>query len=65
MNPDTDFVVRSWRTTPAGHARATVVDMHGRIAHVTITKHASAHGDVEQLIRDRLAHLPTFVRYRQ
>lgn len=65
MNGDTDFVVRSWRLTPAGHARATVVDMHGRIAHVTITKHASAHGDVEAIIRDRLAHLPAFTVYRQ
>lgn len=65
MSADTDFVVRSWRLTPAGNARATVVDMHGRIAHVTITRHASAHADVEAIIRDRLAALPPFTVYRQ
>lgn len=62
---DTDYVVRTWKVTPAGHARATVVDMHGRIAHVVVHRDHAPHGDLDLLIRDRLAALPPFTIYRQ
>ena len=55
---NTDYVVRAWKVTTAGHARATVVDMHGRIAHVTIERAHAPHGDIDGLIRARLAALP-------
>ena len=64
MGP-TDYVVRSWKVTSAGHARATVVDRHGRIAHVTVTRAHAPHGDIDGLIRDRLAALPPFAVYCQ
>jgi hypothetical protein len=65
VSDPTDFVVRSWMLTPAGHARATVVDMHGRVAHVTVHADHAPHGDLEALIRARLAALPPFTVYRQ
>jgi hypothetical protein len=54
----TDYVVRTWQLTPAGHARATVVDMHGRIVHVTVHRAHAPHGDIDAIIRERLAALP-------
>lgn len=62
---NTDYVVRTWKLTPAGHARATVVDMHGRIVHVTVHHDHAPHGDIDGMIRDRLAALPPFTVYRQ
>lgn len=59
-----DYVVRSWHLTAAGHARVTVVDMHGRIAHFTVHADHAPHGDIENLIRDRLAALPPFTVHR-
>jgi hypothetical protein len=56
----TDYVVRSWRSTTAGHARAAVVDRHGRIVHVTVHREHAPHGDIDGLIRDRLATLPPY-----
>lgn len=60
-----DFVVRRWALTTAGHARVTAVDMHGRIFHYTIHERELAHGDIETLIRNRLAALPAPKVYRQ
>lgn len=62
---NTDYVVRAWNVTTAGHARATVVDMHGRIAHVTVRDTHAPHADIDGLIRDRLRTLPPFTVYRQ
>lgn len=62
--PNDDYVVRTWQVTPAGHARVTVVDMHGRIAHLTVTRDHVLHGDIDRLLRDRLAALPPFTVYR-
>ena len=53
----TDYVVRGWKLTPAGDSRATVVDAHGRIAHVTVHRSHTAHGDIDGLIRARLGRL--------
>jgi hypothetical protein len=54
---DTDYVIRSWSVTKAGHAQATVVDMHGRIAHVVVRDAYAPHGDIDGLIRQRLTKL--------
>jgi hypothetical protein len=62
--PDTDYVVRSWQRTNDGNARVTVVDMHGRICHCTVTAHQAAHGALDMIIRRRVAALPPFTVYR-
>lgn len=59
---DTDFVVRSWRRNADGTATATVVDMRGQVAHVTVTAYQAAHGELEHVIRRRLAARPPRVR---
>lgn len=65
MDDRPDFVVRRWSLTNAGHARVTAVDMHGRVFHLTIHSRHLPHGDIESLIRDRLAQLPEWTVYRQ
>lgn len=60
-----DYVVRSWTLTPAGHSRVTVVDMHGRVVHLTVARDHMPHGDIDALIRTRLASLPPFTIYKQ
>lgn len=54
----TDYVVRSWSVTNAGHAHAVVVDRFGRVVGVTVHRGHAPHGDIDGLIRDRLATLP-------
>jgi hypothetical protein len=52
-----DYVIRSVNVTPAGHNHFEVVDMKGRLAHVTVDRQAAIHGAADTLIRARLAHL--------
>ena len=40
----------------------TVVDRKGRLCHVTVDRQAAIHGQADQLIRARLAHLAEGVR---
>lgn len=56
----TDYVVRSWNVTTAGHARATVVDAHGRVVHVVVRDTHAPHGDIDGMIRARIAELPAY-----
>jgi len=58
------YVVRRTVMTNAGHVRVTAVDLHGRIAHVTIHRAHYHRADVDALIRDRFAHLPARVQGR-
>jgi len=53
-----DYVVRATRLTAAGHTRVTVVDMRGRVAHVTIRRDHYPAADVHTLVLDRLGRLP-------
>lgn len=62
MTDTTDYVVRQTSLTNAGHVRVTAVDLHGRVAHVTIHRAHYDWADVDTLIRDRFAHLPTRTR---
>jgi hypothetical protein len=52
-----DYVIRTVGVTPTGHNRYTVVDMHGRLCHVTVDRHAAIHGAADTIIRTRIAHL--------
>ena len=62
---ETDYVVRRWQLTNAGHARVTVVDMRGRVAHVTVRDTHLPHANVDAQIRARLNALPLWTGYRQ
>jgi hypothetical protein len=54
-----DYTIRSINVTPRGDNHYTVVDRHGRIAHVTVDRYAAIDGAADTIIRARLAHLDT------
>jgi hypothetical protein len=57
MGNQAGYVVRETVLTNAGHIRITVVDLHGRIAHLTVRADHYPTADVHTLIVDRLAQL--------
>jgi hypothetical protein len=52
-----DYVIRDVQVTATGHNRYTVVDLHGRLCHVTVDRMAAIHGAADTIIRARVAHL--------
>lgn len=54
----TDYTIRDSWASDAGHSVFAVVDRHGRLAHVTVTREAAVNGWADVLIRARLAALP-------
>jgi hypothetical protein len=52
-----DYVIRDVKVTPTGDNRYTVVDMAGRLCHVTVSRLAAIHGHADTLIRHRVRHL--------
>lgn len=55
---DNDYVVRSWRDTPAGHPTITVVDLRGRRVHVTIPRRLTTAVNVRHVVERTLATRP-------
>lgn len=53
----TDYTVRATAATLTGHSRFTVVDRHGRVAHVTVHRQAAIDGHADRIIRARVAAL--------
>jgi hypothetical protein len=52
-----DYVIRNVTVTPTGHNHFEVVDMHGRLCHVTVDRQAAIHGAADTIIRARVQHL--------
>ena len=51
---DTDYVVRSSSVTRNGDTHFCVVDMHGRIAWITVDRVHAVNGGADREIRHRL-----------
>lgn len=65
MMEGTDYVVRTWQRAAGTRERVTVVDAHGRLAHVHLTREQVLNGAADRIIRHRLSHLPEPRVYRQ
>lgn len=50
MNP-TDYVVRSYRSITRDRVVVTIVDMGGRVVHVTMPRNTAAGDQADELLR--------------